>query len=148
MGFQCTMAEDDIWIKPAGKYYEYIVRYVDDLAIVSENPEAIIKQLECDHKLKLKGTGPISYHLGCDFHRDKHGVLCMSPKSYVKKAIGNYFETFGEMPSVNVWSHMQEIHQPGERQHARHGELASFDLRTKDTHKEGSPEEEKTGHHE
>ena len=43
------MAEDDIWVKPTEKHYEYIVRYVDDLAIVSENPEAIIEQLESDH---------------------------------------------------------------------------------------------------
>ena len=94
LGFQATLAEDDIWIKRVGNHYEYIVRYVDDLGIVSKDPEGIIKKLTEGHGLKLKGTGPIKYHLGCDFHRDKDNILCMSPKSYVQKAISN---------NVNVW---------------------------------------------
>ena len=103
LGFQANLAEDDIWIKRVGNHYEYIVRYVDDLGIVSKDPEGIIKKLTEDHGLKLKGTGPIKYHLGCDFHQDKDNILCMSPKRYIQKAIANYFDTFGEMPKVNVW---------------------------------------------
>ena len=58
-----------------GDYYEYIAWYVDDLAIVSKTPEAIIKVLQEKHKLKLKRSGPLSYHLGCNFYRDENGIL-------------------------------------------------------------------------
>ena len=47
---------------------------------------AVTKQM---HKLKLKGTGPIEYHLGCDFFRDKFGVLCMTPRTYIHKILSN-----------------------------------------------------------
>ena len=36
----------------------------------------------------------------------------MSPKSYVQKAIANYFATFGEMPKVNVWSPLEKGDHP------------------------------------
>ena len=39
MGFFPSKAEDDIWMKDHGDHYEYIVRYVDDLAIVSKKTE-------------------------------------------------------------------------------------------------------------
>ena len=72
-------------MRDKGEHYEYIVRYVDDLAIASKSPQDIVDELQTKHKLKLKGTGPISYHLGCDFFRDKEGVLSMCPKRYIEK---------------------------------------------------------------
>ena len=36
----------------------------------------------------------------------------MSPKSYVQKAIANYFDTFGEMSKVNVWSPLEKGDHP------------------------------------
>ena len=45
MGYESSMAENDIWIKRIENHYEYIVRYVDDLAIASKDPEAVIKKL-------------------------------------------------------------------------------------------------------
>ena len=47
--------------------YEYIAVYVDDLAIVARNPKKICDELRDKYQFKLKGTGPISFHLGCDF---------------------------------------------------------------------------------
>ena len=63
-----------------GDIYEYVAVYVDDLAINAKNPEGLRELLVSKYKYKLKGTGPISFHLGCDFFRDKNGVLCMAPK--------------------------------------------------------------------
>ena len=83
MGFTGSMAEDDIWMKKEGNHYAYVVRYVDDLAIALVDPEAMIQMSTSKHGLKLKGTGPIGYHLGCDFFRDKQDTLCMAPKKYV-----------------------------------------------------------------
>jgi hypothetical protein len=56
--FQCR-AQPDIWMKQQADHYEYIAVYVDDLSIVSKNPESIIKTLEKKHALKLNGSGPI-----------------------------------------------------------------------------------------
>ena len=41
MGFFPSKTQDNIWIRDAGDHYEYIARYVDDLAIASRNPKAI-----------------------------------------------------------------------------------------------------------
>ena len=58
---------------------------MDDLVIVVQNPKEICDILIDKYKFKLKGTGPISFHLGCDFFQDKEGVLCMAPKKYIKR---------------------------------------------------------------
>jgi hypothetical protein len=46
----------------------------------------------------LKGTGPITFHLGCDFFRDADGTLCYAPAKYIKKCLDNYERLFGEKP--------------------------------------------------
>ena len=53
--------------------------YVDDLAIASKDPKSIVDTLTDKYRFKLKGTGPILYHLGCDFTRDEDGVLGIQP---------------------------------------------------------------------
>jgi len=68
-----------------GDHYEYIAVYVDDLAIASKTPKEITDDLMTKYKFKLKGTGPIEFHLGCDFYRDEDGTLCFGPKKYIEK---------------------------------------------------------------
>ena len=72
-----------------GTHYEYLARYVDDLAIVSKHPERLIKTLEIGHKLRLKGSGKMKYHLGANFERDDDGTLCMSPSKYIERMVDN-----------------------------------------------------------
>ena len=55
--------------------YEYIAIYVDDLLIASEESQKIIQDLKTIIKLKIKGDGPLEYHLGCDYKLDKDGTL-------------------------------------------------------------------------
>ena len=107
LGFIPSLAEDDIWMRPQHDHYEYIARYVDDMAIASRNPKALTDSLENDFKLKLKSTGPISYHLGCDFFRDKDGTLCMSPRKYIDRAADTYFRMFGERPKMKYSSPLE-----------------------------------------
>ena len=80
LGFFPCKAEPDIWMRRNGNLYEYIAVYVDDLAIAAKDPQAICKILMDNYNYKLKGTGPISFHLGCDFYRDQDNVLCMAQK--------------------------------------------------------------------
>jgi hypothetical protein len=97
-GFVPSKAESDIWMRDMGDHYEYIAVYVADLAIVSRNCQAIIDSLTKEHLFKLKGTGPISFHLGCDFFRDKDGNLCYAPRKYIEKCLANYKRLFGRLP--------------------------------------------------
>lgn len=56
------------------------------------------------YRLKLKGTGPISHHLGCNFERDSNRVLCMCPRQYIEKLVDGYERLFGEKPSMKYRS--------------------------------------------
>jgi len=84
MGFEPSKAEADIWMRQVDDHYEYIGTYVDDLCIVSKHPLRITEHLETHCKFKLKGTGPISFHLGCNFERDKDGTLIMQPTKCIE----------------------------------------------------------------
>ena len=97
-GFFPSRAEKDIWMRDMGDHYEYIGVYVDDLIIVSKYPKGIIDFLTLKHKFKLKGTGEVSFHLGCDFFRDSEGVLCYAPRKYIEKILDNYKRIFGQNP--------------------------------------------------
>ncbi len=67
MGFIPCKAEPDIWMRQNGDTYEYIGVYVNDVAATAKDPKAITDLLQDKYQFKLKGTGPISFHLGCDF---------------------------------------------------------------------------------
>jgi Reverse transcriptase (RNA-dependent DNA polymerase) len=96
IGFFQSRGEPDIWMRKNDNIYEYIGVYVDDLAIAAIDPESIVNALKEKHGLKLKGVGPMHFHLGCDFQRDKDGTLGFGPKSYISKMLENYERTFGE----------------------------------------------------
>ena len=78
--------------------YEYIAVYVDDLLIAAKDPEEIVTTLQEVHKFKLKGVGPLTYHLGCDYFRDKDGTLCYGPKKYINKMMDQFERMFGSKP--------------------------------------------------
>jgi hypothetical protein len=78
--------------------YKYIAVYVDDLAIAMENPKEFTDVLENKHKVKLKGTGPITFPFNMDFTRGEDGTLCISPTKYIEKLIQNYENFFSMKP--------------------------------------------------
>ena len=113
MGFTPSKAEADIWMRRVGDHYEYVACYVDDLLIASKAPENIIAALERKpHKFALKGTGPVQFHLGCDFFRDETGTLCVGPKKYIERLSLQYQSMFGEKPSTKVTSPLEKNDHP------------------------------------
>jgi len=112
MGFFPSKAENDIWMRNCEDHYEYIARYVDDLAIASRNPGKITDELQSKYKFKLKGTGPISYHLGCDFYRDSTGTLCMAPNRYIDRMVSTYEQIFGSKPKTTYSSPLERGDHP------------------------------------
>jgi hypothetical protein len=85
MGFFTSKADSDIWMRKNGQVYEYIAVYVDDLCIVAIDPKKIIDLLTEKYIYRLKGSGPIEFHIGCDYFRDSNGILCYAPKRYIEK---------------------------------------------------------------
>ena len=98
MEFFPSRAEPDIWMRDRGDHYEYIAAYVDDLLVLSRNAKLTLDALENKHSFKLKGSGPITFYLGCDCFRDDDGNLCCAPRKYIEKTIGVCERIFGKKP--------------------------------------------------
>ena len=81
MGFYPSKADLDVWMRPAqdNSCFEYIAVYVDDLSISRKDPKKITKDLLSKHHFKLKGTGPLTHHLGCTYTRDPDGTVVADP---------------------------------------------------------------------
>ncbi len=112
MGFTPSRAERDVWMRRNGDTYEYVATYVDDLLLCSKDPKAIIEALEQKYKLKLKGTGPTTFHLGCNFSRDDDGTLCVEPRQYIDRMIDSYVEMFGTKPKQTYTSPLEKGDHP------------------------------------
>jgi Reverse transcriptase (RNA-dependent DNA polymerase) len=98
MGFIPSKAKSDIWMRDSNNLYEYIAVYVDDLLIAARNPKEIVQTLEEQHNLKLKGAGPLTYHLGCDYFCDQDRTLCFVPRKYITKMIDQFKNMYGYNP--------------------------------------------------
>ena len=106
-------AEPDIWMQCVNDHYEHIAVYVDDLAITSKDPKAIIDMLMNVHSFKLKGTVPIEYHLGgmtCQCNEVR--VLSISPRKYIDKMVITYQQLFGTKPSTKALSLLEKCDHP------------------------------------
>ena len=98
--FKPSKADHDVWMRPepGGTCYEYIAVYVDDLAIAAKDPQAFCHELKKRYNLKLKGVGPLEYHLGCTYKKDPDGTLAADPRRYVNKILESYERMFKEKP--------------------------------------------------
>ena len=101
-GWTPCKADPEVWMHDIGDCYEYIGVYVDDLQMAMRDPAKFVRLLETKYKLKFKGTGPLSHHLGADFGRDPDGVLYMSAAGYVDRMIEAYERIFGRKPKHYV----------------------------------------------
>ena len=71
-----------------GECYEYLCSCVDDLSFAVDDPNRLIKELtEGPFYFKLKGTGPLKFHLGCGFGRDIDKTLHLDPKQCIEKIL-------------------------------------------------------------
>ena len=98
--FKPSKADPDVWMRPepGGTCYEYIAVYVDDLAIAAKDPQPFCNELKKKYNLKLKGVGPLEYHLGCTYKKDPNGTLAADSRRYVNKILESYERMFKEKP--------------------------------------------------
>ena len=92
MNFTPSRADQWIWLKKNIELslYEYIAVYVDDWCIVAQDPKQIINTLKSKYKLKVRGDGPLTYHLGADYYHDPDGTMASQPKKYIEKSKETY----------------------------------------------------------
>jgi len=101
MGFVPSKADTDIWMRRNGDIWEYIATYADKLANIMKDPKSFTDLLIDEYKYKLKGVGPITYHLGSDYKRDPDGTFYVGAESYIDKMFESYERTFGAKPKEN-----------------------------------------------
>ena len=92
--------------------YEYIAIYIDDLLIVSEEPQKNIQDLKDKCMLKIKGDGPLEYHLGCDYKLGKDGTLVAQPTKYINKILDSYKKMFPNENFINAKSPLEKNDHP------------------------------------
>jgi hypothetical protein len=63
-----------------------------------KDPGAYCKILKDKFGFKLKGDGPISYHLGMNYIRDKDGILRQQPIQYIDKMVVTFHQIFNVPP--------------------------------------------------
>ena len=114
MNFTPSRADQCIWLKKNIKLntYEYIAVYVDDLCIVAQDPKQIIKTLKLKYKLKVKGDGPLTYHLGADFYQDPDGTMVSQSKKYIEKLKETYVRLFNTEPSKGLKAPLEDNDHP------------------------------------
>ena len=105
LNFKSCLADPDVWMRPVIKsdrntYYEYILIYVDDTLVVSENAESILRnELGRYFHLKEESIGPPTVYLGGRVRKVQleNGVWAWSISSsqYVGSAIKNVEEYIG-----------------------------------------------------
>ena len=100
LNFKPSKEDPDVWMRPepGGTCYEYIAVYADDLAIAAKDPQAFCNELKKKFNLKLKGVGPLEYHLGCSYKKDHDRTLAADPRRYVNKTLESYEKMFKEKP--------------------------------------------------
>ncbi len=91
-GWSQSRADPDIWMKDMDTHWEYICTYVDDLLVMSKNPEKFMDELQ--KTFKMKGVGPPTYHLGADFFCHDNGQLSWGSKTYIRKILSQYEKLF------------------------------------------------------
>jgi Reverse transcriptase (RNA-dependent DNA polymerase) len=69
LGFVSCQSDPDIWRRGATKkdglkYFEYVLVYVDDLLVISEEPDGILEPLSEEYKYRLKDVGTPTCFLG------------------------------------------------------------------------------------
>ena len=111
MDFIPSRADQCILLKKSTKLnlYEYIAVYVDNLCIATQDPKEIIKLLKSKYKLKVKGDGPLTYHLGADYYQDADGTMISQPKKYIEKLKETYVRLFNTEPYKGLKKNLRKM---------------------------------------
>jgi len=74
--------------------YDYILTYVDDVVVISHDPDKYLDVL-AEH-FDLKDRGPVDYHLGSTYSQ-RDGYQCSGPTRYIEERIQKKEEEYGAL---------------------------------------------------
>ena len=93
IGYTATRGDPDVWIRPTlkgdRKYYEYVLVYVDDLLVVSFNPQHTMDELSRTFKFKQGSIKTPDSFLGAQLSfntNDNRNYWVISAEKYIKAA--------------------------------------------------------------
>ena len=99
LDYVACLADPDLWMRPGVKadgstYYSYILLYVDNVSVIDEDPEHILRRhLGKYFTLKEESIGEPKLYLGGHVRKVvlENGVEAwsFSPNQYVKSAVAN-----------------------------------------------------------
>ena len=96
MGFTQCLADNDLWFKEdycddLGRYYTYLCIYVDDILIISRNPNRYMKKMQEAYYIKPESIQAPDRYLGADIRKkiSPNGkcIWITGTNSYLKEAI-------------------------------------------------------------
>ena len=86
------MVDDCIYHKFSGSKHIYLVLYVDDI-LLATNDIGMLHETKkfLSKKFEMKDLGDASFVLGIQIHRDRsRGILSLSQKSYIEKILKRF----------------------------------------------------------
>lgn len=91
-GFEVNLVDDCIYHKFCGSKYIFLVLYVDDILLASNNIDLLHETKRFLAKnFEMKDLGNASFVLGIQIHRDRsRGILGLSQKGYIEKVLKRY----------------------------------------------------------
>jgi hypothetical protein len=96
IGFVSTIADPDVWIRPAAckdryEYYERLLVYVDEILAISHEPKVLIDTIGEYYKVKPRSDKEPYIYLGANVKKvqmlDGREVWATSPHNYIMNAI-------------------------------------------------------------
>jgi hypothetical protein len=69
---------------------------------MNEGSKGVYRCPRSQAQIQLKGTAPITFHLGMDFTRDDNNMLYISPTKYIDNLVKNYEKFFGMKPITSA----------------------------------------------
>ncbi|KZV42092.1 hypothetical protein F511_11688 [Dorcoceras hygrometricum] len=91
-GFEMNMVDDCLYHKFSGSKHIFLVLYVDDILLASNDIELLhdTKRFLSKH-FEMKDLGDASFVLGIQIHRARsRGILGLSQKNYIEKVLKRY----------------------------------------------------------
>ena len=91
-GFEVNLVEDCVYHKFCRSKYIFLVLYVDDILLASNDIELLHKTKKFLSKnFEMKDLGDASFVLGIQIHRDRsRGIIGLSQKGYIEKVLKRY----------------------------------------------------------
>ena len=95
IGFRSSMADPDVWMRPASKpsgekYYKYILCYINDILCISHDAYRPMEEIKRTLKFKNDKIVEPDFYLGATIKKkvlNGQSVWTMSSQEYVKNAI-------------------------------------------------------------